>query len=42
MTSAKENILVDLNVKAPDFNLIDIFDRNIQLASYKGKRVFIG
>ena len=42
MTSAKENSLVDLNVKAPDFNLIDIFDRNIQISSYKGKRVFIG
>ncbi len=42
MTSSKENILVDLNVTAPDFNLIDIFDRNIHLKSYKGKRVFIG
>ena len=42
MTSAKENILIDLNVTAPDFNLIDIFDRNIHLKNYKGKRVFIG
>lgn len=37
-----ERILLDLNVKAPSFNLIDIYDRNINLEDYKGKRVFIG
>jgi thioredoxin-dependent peroxiredoxin len=42
MTSAKENVVVELNVTAPDFNLVDIFDRNIHLKNYKGKRVFIG
>jgi len=37
-----ENVLVELNVTAPTFNLTDIFDRPINLAAYKGKRVFIG
>ncbi len=40
--SQKENLVVELNVTAPAFNLIDIFDRPISLTSYKGKRLFIG
>jgi peroxiredoxin len=39
---AKENVVVELNVTAPVFNLIDIYDRQIDLKAYKGKRVFIG
>ncbi len=42
MTAPKENILVELNVTAPAFNLIDIYDRPINLKDYKGKRLFIG
>lgn len=38
----KESVLVELNVSAPIFNLIDIYDRNIDLNLYKGKKVFIG
>jgi thioredoxin-dependent peroxiredoxin len=38
----KENLVVELNVKAPDFSLIDVFDRPIHLKDYKGKRVLIG
>lgn len=33
---------LDLNVSAPAFDLIDVFDRRIILSSYKGKKVFIG
>lgn len=39
---AKENVVVELNVTAPVFNLIDIYDRQIDLKAFKGKRVFIG
>jgi peroxiredoxin len=42
MPSPKENLVVELNVTAPTFNLIDIFDRPINLANYKGKRLFVG
>ncbi|HCW08925.1 MAG TPA: alkyl hydroperoxide reductase [Cytophagales bacterium] len=35
-------MLVELNVSAPAFKLIDIFDRTIDLKNYKGKKVFIG
>lgn len=42
MITSNQNILVELNVTAPDFSLSDIFDRNIQLKKFKGKRVFIG
>jgi thioredoxin-dependent peroxiredoxin len=42
MSTQKENILVELNVTAPIFNLIDIYDRAIDLKAYKGKRLFIG
>ena len=42
MSAQKENILVELNVTAPAFNLIDIYDRQIDLKAYKGKRIFIG
>ena len=41
MTMA-ERIPLDLNVKAPAFTLTDIFDRTIDLESYRGKKVFIG
>src|SRR5579859_2058269 len=37
-----ENLIVELNVTAPAFNLQDIFDRPVDLKSYRGKRVFIG
>jgi thioredoxin-dependent peroxiredoxin len=33
---------LNLNVSAPAFSLIDIFNRPIHLADYKGKKVFIG
>ncbi|MCA6078353.1 redoxin domain-containing protein [Fulvivirga sedimenti] len=33
---------ITLNVKAPQFILTDIFDREINLESYTGKKVFIG
>lgn len=32
---------LDLNALAPSFKLIDIFDREISLDNYKGKKVFI-
>ncbi len=38
----KQNLIVELNVTAPAFNLTDLFDRQIDLKAYKGKRVFIG
>jgi peroxiredoxin len=37
-----ERIVLDLNVTAPLFDVIDVFDRPINLKSYQGKRVFIG
>lgn len=42
MITAPQNLVVELNVTAPLFNLLDIFDRAIDLKSYKGKKVFIG
>ena len=42
MTSSSQNLIVELNVAAPAFNLTDIFDRTIDLKNYKGKKVFIG
>src|SRR5258708_19239660 len=42
MIPQSENLVVELNVAAPAFNLIDIFDRTIDLKNYKGKKVFIG
>jgi peroxiredoxin len=42
MTTSPQNLIVELNVAAPAFNIIDIFDRSINLNSYKGKKVFIG
>lgn len=35
-------VTLDLNVSAPIFNLKDIFDRQINLEDYKGKKLFIG
>lgn len=37
----EERITLDINVPAPDFNLIDIFDRNVNLKEYHGKRILI-
>ena len=34
-------VTLDINVTAPTFELKDIFDRNINLKDYKGKKVFI-
>ncbi|MBY0424365.1 MAG: redoxin domain-containing protein [Cytophagales bacterium] len=33
---------LDLNVSAPKFSLVDIFDRKISLEDYLGKKVMIG
>ena len=33
--------LIKLNVKAPEFNLIDIYNRRINLDEYKGRKVLI-
>ena len=33
---------MELNVKAPNFDLTDIYDRQIKLSSYQGKKVLIG
>lgn len=38
----KESFVVELNVSAPVFNLLDIYDREIDLKQYKGKKIFIG
>ena len=38
----KESFVVELNVSAPVFNLLDIYDREIDLKKYKGKKIFIG
>ena len=40
--SKKERVILDLNVTAPVFDLMDIYDRRIDLSSYKGKKVFVG
>lgn len=37
----ESRIVLDINVTAPVFNLIDIFGSRVNLAEYKGKRVFI-
>ena len=37
-----KSISIQLNVPAPTFNLIDIFDREINLENFRGKKVFIG
>lgn len=41
MNAPINRITLDLNVKAPDFNLIDVYDRPTSLAQLKGKKVFI-
>lgn len=33
---------LEVNVAAPTFTIIDIFDREISLESYQGKKVFLG
>jgi thioredoxin-dependent peroxiredoxin len=42
MATPTENLVVELNVTAPAFHLIDIYNRQIDLKAYRGKRVFIG
>jgi peroxiredoxin len=42
MQEDKGSIALELNVSAPKFRLKDIFDREIILEDYKGKKVFIG
>lgn len=42
MPDTSSRVLLELNVTAPDFELVDIFGRNIKLQDYKGKKVFIG
>ncbi|MBI1769777.1 MAG: redoxin domain-containing protein [Bacteroidetes bacterium] len=42
MSAPSENLIVELNVAAPAFSLIDIFNRTIDLKNYRGKKVFIG
>ena len=42
MSTTSQNLVVELNVTAPTFSLVDIFDRPIDLKNYKGKKVFIG
>jgi thioredoxin-dependent peroxiredoxin len=42
MAKDSENMVVELNVAAPAFTSLDIFDRTIDLKSYKGKKLFIG
>ena len=41
MIRQEERITLDLNAPAPTFKLIDIFDREVDLRSYKGKKVLI-
>uniref|UniRef100_UPI00404AF93E redoxin domain-containing protein n=1 Tax=Fulvivirga sp. TaxID=1931237 RepID=UPI00404AF93E len=41
MNTPLDRITLDVNVKAPDFNLIDVYDRPVSLAQLKGKKVFI-
>jgi peroxiredoxin len=36
-----ESINLTVNLPAPDFDLIDIFDRKIKLSDYRGKKVLI-
>lgn len=39
---SNERNILELNVSAPSFELMDIFDRKINLQDYKGSKVFIG
>ncbi|MEM6524496.1 MAG: redoxin domain-containing protein [Bacteroidota bacterium] len=38
----KKRLTLDLNVSAPDFSLIDIYDREVRLKKYNGRKLFIG
>ena len=38
----QQRIILDLNVKAPDIDTTDIYERHIRLSNYLGKKVFIG
>jgi peroxiredoxin len=41
MSESQGRITLDINAPAPIFKLIDIFDREINLTAYKGKKVLI-
>ena len=41
-TTVSDNTTLAINVSAPTFELIDVYQRNINLEEYRGKRVFIG
>lgn len=41
-TQQQSTMKLNLNVKAPSFDLNDVFDRRINLEDYKGKRTLIG
>lgn len=41
MTHSEGRLTLDINSPAPTFKLTDVFDREIDLASYKGKRVLV-
>ncbi len=42
--ASNENARIELplNVTAPDFSLVDIYDREVTLSKYRGKKMFIG
>ena len=40
-SSIKNRITLDVNVKAPPFNLFDVYERPINLEDFKGKKVFL-
>jgi len=41
MTQQEGRITLDINAPAPPFKLVDVFDRQIDLNAYKGKKVLI-
>lgn len=41
MTSTDAHLSIDINLPAPQFSLIDIFDRQIDLSEYRGKSILI-
>lgn len=41
MHPSKDRITLELNVKAPSFDLIDVYDRPTNLENYKGKKVLL-
>lgn len=41
MTNSEGRLTLDINSPAPTFKLTDVFERQVDLASYKGKKVLI-